>query len=111
MGIKIQSLKGYPQLNICATFFRRKQKIFMENTSEALNKDIIISFLRDNKDFLLQEYGVTKIGLFGSYAREEQTMDLKYFLEAHFQKKVDIGYLHSLKTFIRHCIEEDLEIA
>lgn len=71
-----------------------------------INKEDILDFFRQNKLFLDQKFGVTKIGLFGSYVRDEAEeesdidilieakkhdpfgrIELKEFLEQHFQKK------------------------
>ena len=38
-----------------------------------LTRDDILQFLRDNKERFAEQYGVTKIGLFGSFARDEAT--------------------------------------
>jgi predicted nucleotidyltransferase len=71
------------------------------------DKQDIIKYLRDNKDYL-RNLKIKKIGLFGSYARDEQTelSDIDLFIEAppdiekickiedfisaRFNKKVDI---------------------
>lgn len=74
-----------------------------------LNKENIIDFIRKNKAFLNDKYGVLTIGLMGSYARDEQTADsdidfivefdeidysnmvaLAVFLEDEFGRRVDI---------------------
>jgi predicted nucleotidyltransferase len=74
-----------------------------------LNKENILSFLRENRELLRIKYGVTGIGLMGSYARDEQTGEsdidfivefdeisysklagLAIYLESHFAKNVDI---------------------
>ena len=34
-----------------------------------LTREDILQFLRDNKERFAEQYGVTKIGLFGSFAR------------------------------------------
>jgi len=34
-------------------------------------KEIILNFLRENRALLERQFGVQKIGLFGSYARDE----------------------------------------
>jgi uncharacterized protein len=92
-----------------------------------LSKTEILNFLREKKDSLHQEFGVTKIALFGSYSRDEQTPEsdidlaieskiitfdnrynLRTFLEQFFSKKVDVCYLHSMRTFIRQEIDRDL---
>ena len=38
-----------------------------------LTREDILQFLRDNKERFAEQYGVTKIGLFGSFARNEAT--------------------------------------
>ena len=43
------------------------------------NADTILGYLRDNRD-TLREFGVQRIGLFGSYARGEQTETSDYRL-------------------------------
>ncbi|HMQ81162.1 MAG TPA: nucleotidyltransferase family protein [Ignavibacteria bacterium] len=74
-----------------------------------LNKENIIEFIRKNRIFLHDKYGVLSIGLMGSYARDEQTADsdidfivefdeadysnmvaLAVFLEDEFGRRVDI---------------------
>lgn len=74
-----------------------------------LNKENIIEFIRKNKTFLHDKYGVLSIGLMGSFARDEQTSDsdidfivefdevdysklagLGIYLETEFGQKVDI---------------------
>jgi len=95
-----------------------------------LNKEDIISFLQENKVVLEEKFGVTKIALFGSYARDEATDEsdidllietkrvtfrnrirLQRFLEEHFNRSVDIGYFNSVRTFIWRSIKEDLVYA
>lgn len=74
-----------------------------------LNKENIIEFIRKNKTFLHDKYGVLSIGLMGSFARDEQTADsdidfivefaeidysnmvaLAVFLEGEFGRRVDL---------------------
>ena len=74
-----------------------------------MNRQQIISSLKENKQMLSEKFGVEEIGLFGSYARNEQsensdidvliklrTPELKSligvfdFLENEFQKKIDL---------------------
>jgi uncharacterized protein len=94
---------------------------------KALDKNEIIQYLRANKQFLEEHFGVTKIALFGSYARDEATADsdidllvemneedftirfyLKEHLEKQFNRKVDVGYFKSLRLFVRRNVESDL---
>jgi len=103
----------------------------MDNVVEhPLTKEIILSFIRENKPHLFEKFGVIKIALFGSYARDEQTEQsdidlaietndfsfnnlcaLKHFLEDHFKKTVDISYFEGMRAFIRNEIEKELMYA
>jgi hypothetical protein len=38
-----------------------------------LTREDILTILRDNKERFAEKYGVTKLGLFGSFARNEAT--------------------------------------
>ena len=38
-----------------------------------LTREDVLQFLRENKERFAEQYGVTKIGLFGSFARNEAT--------------------------------------
>lgn len=92
-----------------------------------LTREEILTYLRANKEFFEKEFGVTKIALFGSYARNEahnaSDIDLliemkeedfttrfylREYLEKHFNRKVDVGYFNSVRIFIRRRIEKDL---
>lgn len=83
--------------------------------------------LRRTKHELNNKYGIEKMALFGSYARDEATdnsdVDLVIlkmkenrfekrlnaidFLEQYLEKKVDMGYFESMKTFIKNRISKD----
>ncbi len=39
-----------------------------------LTRTEILNYLHDNKELFIAQYGIRKIGLFGSYARDEQTI-------------------------------------
>lgn len=92
-----------------------------------MTKENILEFLKKNKPLLKEKYYVTKIGLFGSYARDEAgeasdidlaietskkdffiKSDLQYFLEDAFNTKIDIGYLDSMREFYRRRIEKEI---
>ncbi len=103
-------------------FIMKKKDLIQE-----LNKDTIIKFLRENKDYLEREFGVNQIALFVSYARGDATRKsdidilvdlevvyffkrfyLQEFLEKKFKRKVDVGYFDSVRKFIKDRIEEIL---
>lgn len=48
-------------------------------------RDEILSFLREKKDELFSEYQLVKIGLFGSFARNEGTEDSDIDLIVEFE--------------------------
>lgn len=87
-----------------------------------MRKDEILQFLRDNKDNLHKKFGVIKIGLFGSYAKDEADkhsdidiivelkkesknihnfLSLRRFLESHLKTEVDLGLTSALKPYIK----------
>jgi predicted nucleotidyltransferase len=91
------------------------------------SKEDILKYLSDNKEYLKKEYGITKIGLFGSFARDEAKEDsdidiaieskehdfflryeLQKVLEKEFNKSVDIGYISSFRTLIKKEIDKDI---
>jgi len=92
-----------------------------------MTKEYILDYLRDNKEKFKKDFGVTKIALFGSYARDEQRDDsdidiaievikanlknrfnLQYFLEEHFNKKIDLGYFTTFRTSIKKEVMKDI---
>jgi uncharacterized protein len=94
-----------------------------------MNRDEILSFLRTHKDEITQRYGVIRLGLFGSFAREEasETSDIdiaielvpakktfsnffafKRYLEKEFGRKVDLGIESALKPLAREMIGKEI---
>jgi predicted nucleotidyltransferase len=88
----------------------------------------LLDILSSMKNELRHKFGIEQIALFGSYARGEANEDsdvdiaiikihkkdflkrlqAKEFLEKKLNKKVDIGYLDSMRTFIKNRIQQDL---
>ena len=93
-----------------------------------MDREYVLNYLRENKTKLKNKYGVVKIGLFGSYARNEQKENsdidiaveikalnsfrsffaLKNELEKNFGKKIDLGIEHSLKPIAKKHIEKEI---
>lgn len=82
----------------------------------------ILNLLEKNRE-TIKSFGVTEIGVFGSVARDEQTeesdvdvlvelknktfdsyMELLFFLEDLFERKVDLVMKGSIKPIIRNTI-------
>ncbi len=90
----------------------------------------ILDFLQTNHKYLLKKYHITKIGLFGSFARDEQTknsdvdllieledgvsnihdlkISLKNYLSQAFNRSVDIAREKYLKPYAKEFILKDI---
>jgi len=94
---------------------------------QQFDKTDILNFLTSHKDKLEKEFFITKIGLFGSYAKgtanEDSDIDiviqstkkdfflredLREYLESNLKKSVDIGYLDSIRTYYKNKIVKDI---
>jgi predicted nucleotidyltransferase len=93
-----------------------------------MTREQILDFLRQNKQEMHDRFGVTKIGLFGSYARGEAREDsdvdiavelegdrlfrkffaLEDFLKTSLQKEIDLGIESSLKPLARVRINKEI---
>lgn len=92
-----------------------------------MTKQIILNYLKEHKEEFKKKYGVEKIGLFGSYAREEETensdidlfatmpssfdgiADLKYFIEEDLNKEIDLSVNHKrIKPVFLKLINKDI---
>ena len=71
-----------------------------------MNKEEIISFLAGQKNFFLNQFGVTKLGLFGSAARGEMPNDIDVILE--FQPGTQD--LFEKKNQIREVLESKFQL-
>lgn len=73
----------------------------------------IVDFLQNNRKLLLEKYHVTKIGLFGSFARNEQhensDVDLLIELEDGTQNIYDLK--NSLKQFLSLAFNRSVDVA
>ena len=94
----------------------------------AMQKEEILNFIREHKSLLQEKYAVSKIGLFGSYAKDlateksdidfyvvfsEKTLDnmtgLWLYLEKAFGKKVDMIHEHPrLRKGLKRQIESEV---
>ena len=91
-----------------------------------LKKDEIIDYLRNSKQRFAREYGVRRIGLFGSVVSGRSTeandldvlvdmeaptldryMDLKFELEDRFGVQVDLVLSDSVKDRLKPVIEQE----
>lgn len=97
-----------------------------------LSQQEILHELTKKLQILQRNYGVKRIGLFGSYSRDDQTnesdidilvdfkeefvtfdnyMELKFLLEDHFQKTVDLIILDDIKPALKPGILRSIKYA
>jgi predicted nucleotidyltransferase len=95
----------------------------------SLTKEDVLNYLHTHKADLKDRFGVSKIGLFGSFVRDEQKISsdidiaiemdkdkknirtffgLKRELEEVFGRKVDIGIESSLKPIAKKFIKSEI---
>ena len=65
-------------------------------------RDEILEFLKTNREFFKQQFHVIKIGLFGSFARSEQTS--KSDIDLIIEMDADAMDVHRLKNGMREFI-------
>jgi len=100
----------------------------MPAAKKELTKEQILQYLREHKKELHDKYGVRKIGLFGSYARNENKrssdidivvelesdnkfrsfFELKYYLEQSLDMEIDLGIESAVKPEVRNQINQDI---
>ncbi|MBN8583454.1 MAG: nucleotidyltransferase domain-containing protein [Ignavibacteria bacterium] len=74
-----------------------------------LNKENIIEFIRKNKTFLHDKYGVLSIGLMGSFARDEQKADSDIDFIVEFAE-VDYSKLVKMTSFLEEKFKTKVDI-
>ncbi|MHA2227464.1 MAG: nucleotidyltransferase family protein [Candidatus Hodarchaeales archaeon] len=75
-----------------------------------LTKKKIIDFLEAERSFLMRTYHVNTIGLFGSYAREEQTETSDLDLLIEFTKPISYFTLFKLEDYLSEKLGVHVEI-
>ena len=102
------------------------------NTMSSLERKDLLKYLSTKKKYFKDIYGVSKIGVFGSFARDEQKissdidiivefekgrknihnfLNLKRYLEAELGRNIDLGIEHSLKPLIKEKIRGQIYYA
>lgn len=99
------------------------------SAGQTIDKKVILDYLKQHKAELLAQYHLTKIGIFGSFARGEQTdksdidlivefqpgtdnlfhlkWDLRELFEQQFHRKVDICREKAIKPNYKKLILKD----
>lgn len=92
-----------------------------------MTREQILDFLRQHKQEMHDRFGVTKIGLFGSYARGEAREDsdidvaiefsrysadgyfgVLHLLEDSFKKRIDLGIESNFKPILKPYILKEI---
>lgn len=94
-----------------------------------MTRDDILSFLKAHQQEMRRGYGVKRIGLFGSYARQAENEDtdidivvefeadkknlpnffgFKRYLEENLGNSVDLGIESALKPIVRNAVKKDI---
>jgi predicted nucleotidyltransferase len=116
---KVSALKNIHLSKEARIYPRQKMELRLPNIGyyvkiHAMNsKNEILDFLQKNKSYIFNTYHVTKIGVFGSFARDEQTsksdVDLLIELEDGTTNIHDIK--ESLGNFLSNAFERSVDIA
>lgn len=109
----------------------QKLPIFVNlNLRNLQNRNDILKFLSENKPYLVLHFDIEKIGVFGSFARNEyneasdidilvvfrpgtsnlfdKRLELKDFIEKKFNREVDICHEKAIKPVFREMILRDV---
>jgi len=91
-----------------------------------MNRKDVLDFLSSHKVEFHKKFQVKKIGLFGSFVRDEATensdidiivdmpssfdnfMDLKHYLQEHLHRKIDLIKEKQLRLFIKKQISQEI---
>ena len=92
----------------------------MNSKKLSLNKETILSFLREHQQQLKEQYRITQIGLFGSYARGTQkplsdidicviankhiSHNLKAKIQSYTSKNIDLSFFWDLPIGVKYAI-------
>ena len=94
-----------------------------------MTRDQILDFLRQHKPEMRERFGVTMIGLFGSYARGDahdgsdvdiavelegdrlfrKFFALEFFLKSNLNMEIDLGIVSALKPIARERISKEIQ--
>ncbi len=94
-----------------------------------LKREDILNYLKANKLIYIDKFNISKIGIFGSYARNEQTVksdidiiiempkgtedifekkqELRKLLKEHFHREIDICRERAIKPLFKEMILKD----
>ena len=74
-----------------------------------MTKEEILAKLKQHKSYMQQEFGVEKIGLFGSYARDEAQEESDVDIYVYLQKN-DFMKIASLWNFLENLYHKKVDL-
>ncbi|MHA1233235.1 MAG: nucleotidyltransferase family protein [Candidatus Helarchaeota archaeon] len=76
-----------------------------------MDKETILSILKDKKEYLEKKFGVKKIGIFGSYIRGRQTekSDIDIYVEFDIDK-INLDKYYKLIEFLEDIFNKKIDI-
>ena len=109
----------------------RSQNVSRNIGSKMENSTIaeVVTYLKSNKSYIYDRFGVSRLGIFGSYVKDMQAISsdidivvefqrdrknihsflkLKRFLEKELSRRVDLGFEHTLKPIVREKIKDEI---
>jgi hypothetical protein len=77
-----------------------------------LNKEMILDFLKNQSQYLKNNYHIQRIGLIGSFARDEQSETSDIDLLVEFEPEIDDIYdvKMKLKDYLKSNFHRDVDI-
>ena len=86
--------------------FNRMEPMFLPEKWEVVK---FIKALKRYKDYLRQEYKVRELGIFGSYAKNEQKRESDLDILVEFYEPVGLGYFE-LKDFLEDVLKIKVDL-
>lgn len=75
-----------------------------------LTQQNILNFLSENKLFLREQFHIEKIGIFGSFARNEQNPDIDILIEMENNVSNVYDLKWNLREFLKNQFQRDVDI-
>jgi hypothetical protein len=77
-----------------------------------LTRQDVLTFLRDNKEYLQQHFHLSKVGIFGSFARDEQKQDsdIDILIEMEEETKNIFDLKYELRDYFKKQFNREVDI-
>jgi predicted nucleotidyltransferase len=76
--------------------------------NETLSRNEITSLIKAEKPFLKENFGVIHIGIFGSYAKDRQTIDIDFLVEFEEPR---FDWIAGLNIYLEKNLTEKLKLS